>query len=124
LNKSLGGNPCQSGTITSPNNIQIYNWVNLLDLTQNVPSVLIVQPLMNILFSFGKSWISTTYHGEMFITWTKKAVWKEVDKEYKPLNILSLVITDLNTSYTVQIWNLLQLLSVFVLMQRVSSLVS
>jgi hypothetical protein len=53
-----------------------------------------------VLFSLGRSWISTTYHGVMFITWMKKAVSEEVDGECKPLNILSLAIADLNTSYS------------------------
>src|ERR1700744_968316 len=62
--------------------------------------------------------------GVMFITWMKRAVSKEGDGGCKPLNILSLAIVDLNTSYAAQIWNLLQLSSAFVPMERVSNLVS
>jgi hypothetical protein len=63
------------------------------------------------------------FHGVTYTIWMKKDVSEERAEECRLSNTLSLVIGDLNTSSTVQIWSLSQLLSVSVQMAQASSLV-
>lgn len=97
-NGSLERSHPRGGTVVFSGDTPMSVWENLLDLTQSVLSASTKQSSMSILFSSGRSWIGTKYHGEMSITWMRKAVSGEADAECRPSNTLFLATAALNTS--------------------------